>query len=107
MGAVAARDQPRCTTQPARIAFSMSPGTPPGKPLVTRRTIMSKYHTHINKSFNHDSFNSDSYNHDFNNYQSYNHDSAITSTEQHGLLNLNASPALNLPVHDNLILDLF
>jgi hypothetical protein len=38
-----------------------------------------------------------------------NHDSAFTHTEQHGLINVNASPAINAPIHDNhlSIVDLF
>jgi hypothetical protein len=44
------------------------------------------------------SFNNESLNHDFNN-----HDSAITHTDQHGLINTNISPGINVPVHDNLV----
>jgi hypothetical protein len=61
-------------------------------------------HTTLTNSQNHESFNDESFNHDFNNQESYNHDSAITETEQHGLLNLNASPAVNVPVHHNDVL---
>ncbi len=49
-------------------------------------------------SHNSQSFNDDSLNRDFN---SHNDHSAISSTEQDGLINANVSPALNLPIHDN------
>ncbi|HWR48774.1 MAG TPA: IniB N-terminal domain-containing protein, partial [Pseudonocardiaceae bacterium] len=41
------------------------------------------------QSFNHQSFNDESFNHDINNHESDNHDSAITHTDQHGLINAN------------------
>jgi hypothetical protein len=55
------------------------------------------------------SFNTNSFNHDLGNQESYNHDSAFTHAEQHGLINVNASPAINAPIHDNhlSIVDLF
>jgi hypothetical protein len=58
------------------------------------------HHTTID-SRNDDSFDHDSFNHDLTNHESYNHDSAITHTDQHGLLNANLSPAATLPVHHN------
>jgi hypothetical protein len=53
------------------------------------------HHTTIN------SHNDDSFNHDLTNHESFNHDSAITHTDQHGLLNTNLSPAVTIPVHHN------
>lgn len=65
----------------------------------------NSYHTTTSplhhQSFAHQSFNDESFNHDFNNHESDNHDSAITHTDQHGLLNANLSPAVTIPVHDN------
>jgi hypothetical protein len=49
----------------------------------------------------HQSFNDESFNHDFNNHESYNDHSAISHTEQSGLINANVSPALNLPIDHN------
>jgi hypothetical protein len=62
------------------------------------------YITHTNThAFDHNaySFNSNSFNHDLGSQESYNHDSAFTHTEQSGLLNINASPAFNAPIHHN------
>ncbi|HEY2762866.1 MAG TPA: IniB N-terminal domain-containing protein [Pseudonocardiaceae bacterium] len=61
-------------------------------------------------SHNHDSHNVDVHKVDIHNVNSHNadshdfshnDDSAITHTDQHGLLNLDASPAVNVPIHDN------
>lgn len=57
------------------------------------RNLDSRYEDSFN---NEDSFNEGSFNR-----ESFNDDSAITHTEQNGLLNLNLSPAVNIPVHDN------
>ncbi|MDQ3764297.1 MAG: IniB N-terminal domain-containing protein [Actinomycetota bacterium] len=63
-----------------------------------RTTIDKSYNDH---SYDDESFNRYSFNRDSNNRESYNEDSAITRTEQDGVLNLNVSPALNVPIHDN------
>ncbi len=59
------------------------------------------HHNATTDSLNHQSFNDESFNHNLNNHESFDHDSAITSTDQHGLLNANLSPAIALPIHDN------
>jgi hypothetical protein len=60
----------------------------------------SESHTTTNHH-NNQSFNNESLNHDLNNHESYNEDTAITHTDQHGLINANISPAINLPIHHN------
>ncbi len=60
----------------------------------------SHHHTNTD-SFNHPSFNDESFNHSLDNHDSFNHDSAITHTDQHGLINAALSPAVALPIHDN------
>ncbi|MBV9161910.1 MAG: IniB N-terminal domain-containing protein [Pseudonocardiales bacterium] len=57
-------------------------------------------HNATTNSLNHQSFNNESFNHDTN-HDSYNQDSAITHTDQHGLLNTNLSPAVTVPVDHN------
>jgi hypothetical protein len=57
--------------------------------------------TTVSNSHNDQSFNNESLNHDLNNHESYNQDSAITHTDQHGLINANLSPAVAIPVHHN------
>ncbi len=64
------------------------------------------HHTTTTDSYNHLTSNQDSFNHEVDNHQSYNQDTAITNTDQHGLINANVSPAVALPIHDN-DLDLF
>jgi hypothetical protein len=61
----------------------------------------NSYHNATTNSLNHQSFNDESFNHDLTNQESYNHDSAITHTDQHGLLNANLSPAVTTPVQHN------
>ncbi len=53
------------------------------------------------ESSNYDFNNDESFNRDFNNDESYNNDSAFTHTEQHGFLNANLGPVVNIPVHHN------
>jgi hypothetical protein len=59
------------------------------------------HYTNTSHSNNHQSFTEDSFNHNSHNHESYNEDSAITHTEQDGLINANLSPAVAVPVHDN------
>jgi hypothetical protein len=59
------------------------------------------HHNATTDSLNHHNVNDESFNHNVNNHESFDHDSAITSTDQHGLLNANLSPAIALPIHDN------
>jgi hypothetical protein len=59
------------------------------------------HHSTTTDSHNHQSSNQDSFNHETTNHESYNQDSAITNTDQHGLINANVSPAVALPIHDN------
>jgi hypothetical protein len=56
---------------------------------------------HDESSHNYQSFNDKSFDHDFNNHESYHDHSAISHTEQSGLINANVSPALNLPIDHN------
>jgi hypothetical protein len=51
-------------------------------------------------SSHHQSFNQGSFNHEVNHQESI-QDSAITHTDQHGLLNAALSPAVTIPVHHN------
>jgi hypothetical protein len=66
----------------------------------------NSYHNAI-AHFNHESLNHQSFNHEsFNNnfpHDSYDRDSAITQTDQHGLINANLSPAIPIPVHHNVL----
>jgi hypothetical protein len=66
----------------------------------------NSYHSLNHESLNHQTFNHESFNSNFNNPDSYDRDSAITQTDQHGLINANLSPALPIPVHHN-VLNLF
>jgi hypothetical protein len=59
------------------------------------------HHSAATHSVNHQSFNGESFNHDLNNDESYNHDSAITHTDQHGLINASLVPEVTIPVHHN------
>lgn len=65
----------------------------------------NSYHNAIThrESLNHQTFNHESFNSNFNNPDSYDHDSAITQTDQHGLINANLSPAIPIPVHHNVL----
>jgi hypothetical protein len=58
----------------------------------------SNYESNSYESHNEGSFNRNSFN---DNDESFNEDSAITRTEQDGLINANVSPAVNVPVHGN------
>ncbi|MBV8539837.1 MAG: IniB N-terminal domain-containing protein [Pseudonocardiales bacterium] len=55
---------------------------------------------HYNDNSHHSATADTFHNQSFND-ESFNHDSAITHTEQHGLVNAALSPAVALPVHDN------
>ncbi|MGH3771031.1 MAG: IniB N-terminal domain-containing protein, partial [Pseudonocardiaceae bacterium] len=61
----------------------------------------NSHHHATTDSFNHQFVSDESFNHSLENQDSFNHDSAITHTDQHGLINAALSPALALPVHDN------
>jgi hypothetical protein len=56
--------------------------------------------SHTN-TYNHESLTANSYNHQTTNHDSNNEDTAITHTDQHGLINANLSPAVALPIEDN------
>ncbi len=65
---------------------------------------MSHYHytdrvnTIDHNRIDHNSFTNHSYN---GNHESFLNDSAVSHVDQYGLLNINASPVINAPIHDN------
>jgi hypothetical protein len=61
----------------------------------------NSHYTHIQDSANHTDYTNDSHNTTVHTEDSHDHDNAITNVDQHGLINTNLSPAVNLPIHDN------
>ncbi|MEO7195950.1 MAG: IniB N-terminal domain-containing protein [Pseudonocardiaceae bacterium] len=63
-------------------------------------TTLDSHDPHFSDNSHFDT-TADTLNHQSFNDESFNHDSAITNTDQHGLINAALSPSIALPVHDN------
>jgi hypothetical protein len=65
---------------------------------IMSNTYYTRFNTIDHNRIDHNVYNSHSFN---NNQDSFLHDSAVSHVDQFGLLNINASPVTNVPIHDN------
>ncbi|MGH3669687.1 MAG: hypothetical protein ACRDSH_03480, partial [Pseudonocardiaceae bacterium] len=61
----------------------------------------NSHYTHTENSNNDNHYTNHTTTTEVHTEDSHDHDNAITNVDQHGLINANLSPALNLPIHDN------